>query len=258
MDRIVDDQDSLIESRNQANSQMQTKLLIKYIVSKLFPFFWIVFASIFISSPTIVYFFVFIFAIIDLWLCRRQFSYSLVGLTWNLDMPDPQLSFEDLVTFQIEPDPFVPSTRDSNIFWLLLSGTTAYYILLTIISLLRLRIGPFFFLLVISFLEAINLLLYLKCLNISKKQSEETVKSLMINTVHSEFLNAVPVVDDTEVTTDHKVQEEKHEDKNENDDKKSLEKEDTVNSNENNKDENTNEDIKSDTANDDQKENESN
>lgn len=256
MDRIIDDQDSLIASRNQVNSQTQSKCLAKYIVSKLFPFFWIILANFFISSITLVYFFAFIFAIVDLWMCRRQFSYSLVGLTWNLDMPDPQLSFEDLVTFQIEPDPFVPSTRDSNVFWLLLCGTTAYYILLTIVSLLRLIIGPFFFLFIISFLEVFNLILYLKCLNVSKKQSEETVKSVMINTVHSEFLNAVPVLEEKEVNNTPKTQEEKDDEKNKNDEKNSIERKDSANLNETNKDEIQKEETK---LNDDsQKEEESN
>ena len=95
MDKQIDDQDSLIESRNQENNKLQSQILIKYIVSKLFPFFWIFFSGFFISSPSLVYFFALIFTIIDLWLCRRQYSYALVGLSWNLDMPDPQLSFEE-------------------------------------------------------------------------------------------------------------------------------------------------------------------
>lgn len=210
MDKQIDDQDSLIESRNQENNKLQSQILIKYIVSKLFPFFWIFFSGFFISSPSLVYFFALIFTIIDLWLCRRQYSYALVGLSWNLDMPDPQLSFEDIVSFQIEPDPFVPQTRDSNIFWLLLIGTTAYYLLLTVFSLLKLRVGAFFFLLIISFLNVFNAFLYLKCLSVSKKQSEEKAKSLMINAVHSEFLDAVPVPDDTETVNIQHTQEEKH------------------------------------------------
>lgn len=257
MDRQIDDQDSLIESRNQANNQIQSKYLVKYIISKLFPFLWTFFASFLIPSSSLIYFFTLIFAIIDLWLCRRKYSYSLVGLTWNLEMPDPQLSFEDMVAFQIEPDPFVASTRDSNVFWLLLCGTTAYYVLLTIISLLKLHIIAFFFLIIISFLEITNLFLYLKCLNISKKQSEETVKSVMINTVHSEFLNAVPVIEEIDVSNNQKAQGEKIEDKKMNDIEHSVEKESAAELSDNNKDDNKKDEaeINDDTKINDEKDN---
>lgn len=199
MTTITNDQDRLIGSSETEDRNSQTsKILFKYISWKLAPFIWIFFSSLFISSPGFIYFVSFILIIIDIWLCRRLYSYPLIGLSWSLEIPDLHTSFEDLITFNIEPDPFVPSPTNSNIFWLLICGRVAIFLLISLFTLFKFQIIAFFVLLMTDAVEIFNLYSYLKCLSLSKKQSEDTFRSVMINAVHSDFLDAIPVIENDE------------------------------------------------------------
>ena len=170
----IADEESLIEGDKSVNENTWGPTLISFVVFKMIP--WIVY-----WLPTYHTFgsfvIVFIFAIADIWLCRRLFSYELVGLSWSLE--NPMNGRNAMVIVNCEPDPFVPSAINSNVFWSVLIGNFILWILATLSSLLRLKLIQFLALCIMDVLQAANLLLYLKCLAVSKRQSEESFRNVM-------------------------------------------------------------------------------
>ena len=199
MENQLEDQDSLISNQRKKKITQQKNILLKFSASKLLPFLWIFIMSSFIST-NVLFLFVLFFVIVEVWLCRRNYSYQLVGLTWSLDSPEIAKTYEDMIKYSIEPDPFVPRPFDSNIFWGLLVGSVGGYLLMTIYYLFQFCIIAFFLLAIIDFIEITNAILYLRCLAKANKQSEDNFKAVMIDTVHQEFQDAIPVIDDDEET----------------------------------------------------------
>jgi hypothetical protein len=114
-----------------------------------------------------------VFILLDLWICRRTLGYSLVGLSWSLNFPTE-------VLYRFEPDPFVPSAVDSNIFWISLFVHCFVLVVVALINLLRGKFWIFCVLATLSGLDLVNIVLYLKCLLLAKKQSEDAFRNVMV------------------------------------------------------------------------------
>ncbi|OHT16190.1 hypothetical protein TRFO_13343 [Tritrichomonas foetus] len=194
MENQLDDQDRLIINETDTFRQNfpAKSSLITFILIKLLPFTWLYFSLMFFPSSFCHLVFVFL-AIVDLWLCRRRFSYALVGLTWSLKYPESGDKFEDLIVLSFEPDPFVPSPVNSNVFWAILAGTTAVYVVISIFHLVRLEFGLFLLTSPLAAIELLNAALLMRCARKYMRQAEESFRAVMINSVHAEFQDAVPV-----------------------------------------------------------------
>lgn len=170
----IDDQVSLIDGTVIAEEKKINTDRISFLVCKLAP--WFIYSLPDVQTGTSMTL-VFLTALIDLWLCRRNFSYSLVGLSWSLQQPTN--GFKNLVKYHCEPDPFVPDAIDSNIFWIVQVSNVLLWVVSALINLIKLRILLCFVLLIMTSLQLANFALYLKCLMLSKRQSEESFRNVM-------------------------------------------------------------------------------
>lgn len=149
-------------------------VLFAFLLFKTVP--WVIYALTSLGTiPSIIMLFISVFA--DLWMCRRSFSYELVGLSWSIDSPSNLL--QGIVTYHCEPDPYVPSALNSNIFWITLVSNAGLFLLTTIANLMRVRLTPFFVLVVIDIFECLNVALFFKSLGVSNRQSEQSFKNMM-------------------------------------------------------------------------------
>ena len=169
----VADQESLIEGRQSAPKK-NTSVLVWFVLFKCSP--WVIFAisgaNSFMSFSMLL-----IEVVADLWVCRRTFSYELVGLSWSVETPAK--GCQGIVTYHCEPDPFVPDALDSNVFWITMVANMSLFVLVTVASLLGLHLMQFLGLVFVDILEIVNLVLFFKCLGVSNRQSEQSFKSMM-------------------------------------------------------------------------------
>lgn len=171
----IDDQVSLIDGSNITTEEKKTNGdLIFFLVSKLVPWFIYSIPDVQSGSSMIL---VFLAALVDLWLCRRTFSYRLVGLSWSLQQPTN--GFKNLVKYHCEPDPFVPDPVESNIFWIVMTFNVIFWFVSCFLNLLKFRVLICFALLIMTALQGANFILFLQCLMLSKRQSEESFRNVM-------------------------------------------------------------------------------
>jgi len=111
-------------------------------------------------------------ALLDIWLCQRTFSCALVGLTWSLSPKG-----DGLIAYTCEPDPFVPSGVDSNVFWISIVVSLIAWVLSALSALGQLHIAQFVASAAMAGLQGVNVALFLLCLKVANKMSEETVRA---------------------------------------------------------------------------------
>ena len=169
----VADEESLINGGFQKDRGL-INVLFAFLLFKTVP--WVIYALTSLETVlSVAMLLISVFA--DLWMCRRSFSYELVGLSWSIDSPTNL--FQGIVTYHCEPDPYVPSALNSNVFWITLVSNAGLFLLTTIANLMRVRLNQFFLLVVIDIFECLNVALFFKSLGVSNRQSEQSFKNMM-------------------------------------------------------------------------------
>jgi hypothetical protein len=107
--RAAEEQITRIDSPSHPKKGFN-KTIFPFLLFKFAP--WILYLWYDSEPPQILAAFT-ILVIVDLLLCRRIFGPSLVGLSWSIEFPTA-------ISYQFEPDPFVPTALNSNVFWIAL------------------------------------------------------------------------------------------------------------------------------------------
>lgn len=116
---------------------------------------------------------------------KDTLSLSLVGLTWYFDT-EKQPSFPFIYHYS-KPQPYVPKQSDSNYFWLFGLISIGLWFIISFFSLFK-DFSMFFFSISCLLISSLDFWLYLLCHNLSKKQSEEITKSVLLG-AQCEFEN---------------------------------------------------------------------
>jgi hypothetical protein len=111
--------------------------------------------------------------LIDLVICRGSLGYNVVGLSWGIDCANG-------ITYRFEPDPFVPSTIDSNVFWVTLFGQWIVLIVLGVVNIMQRDFSVFCAFAALAIADFLNIKFYLNCLLLAKKQSEDAFRNVMV------------------------------------------------------------------------------
>jgi hypothetical protein len=103
-------------------------------------------------------------SIIDVWLCISTFGDLLVGLSWSFDRP----SWAGIVSYRVEPPPFVPTPFDAVVFWGALVASIGFTTCVTLFNIAKRRVAPAIVLTVLAALQAANIRCYWICLGIAR------------------------------------------------------------------------------------------
>jgi hypothetical protein len=162
---------------NQVDSQVLPErgcnpAIVPFLISKVVP--WTIYFWPQVQTPQTLIAFV-LFVLFDVLLCRRAFANSLVGLAWGLRC----LTAENIVSYSFEPDPFVATSLDSNVFWITLIVNFLLTALMAIVNLVRFEFARLAVFIVLTLLQGANVRCYLRCLALAKRQSEENFRNVM-------------------------------------------------------------------------------
>lgn len=185
LERMREDQLDLIIEKSPTVTHTPAHVAA-YIAFSVFPVFIFMIAH--DSSSYYPFLFITIFQALDLFICNYILSYPLVGLSWRLHFTS---NIDEIITYQIEPDPFVAKPLVSNIFWILRIFPTVFWLIAAIFLLFKNKIFQAIFTLMVMGIYIKNFQLYFKCNMISQMQSTEAVRDLLIqNDDPEEFLEA--------------------------------------------------------------------
>lgn len=125
------------------------------------------FSAVFFSSDFEIFFIIvsFCLSIFDVFFCKFQIGYDLVGLTYKLHF------FKCQADYIIKPDPFVPKSYDSNLFWSGLVLIPFFYFISSLFV-------PLF--LILLCLHCLNLAFFIKANQIVNKETAENVKNALL------------------------------------------------------------------------------
>lgn len=182
---MSNDQQSLIQNSDPITQiQQSTGPLAAFVGFQVVQFVWFIIST----SHSANFFFLFIqiaFSIINFIACQRYFGRQLVGLSWKFELKNPT---EFFWVHEIEPDPFVPTKINSNAFWVVMAGSSLFWLFATLFSRV---IGGWLCLfvhLIIFVLSSINLVVFFKIERISAKLSANAVRTVLLG--KSEFPDA--------------------------------------------------------------------
>jgi hypothetical protein len=165
---VGDAEDQVTLITNQVQTSRPRSLIFLFLVCKVLP--WVVYA--WPETHTLQGTALFsLLHLVDLLICRGNLGYSLVGLSWSLTLP---------ISYRFEPDPFVPSSIDSNVFWITVFGQWIGLVLLAIINILQGDFSVFCVFAVLAVADFVNIKFYLNCLLLAKKQSEDAFRNVMV------------------------------------------------------------------------------
>lgn len=182
------DLSQLLPGRERRNRE-----LIPFAISKVLPY--IVYSIPDIPSFTWLLF-VFLLTMIDIALSNLFFAYHLIGVTWKPRYPHGRL--RDIFTYKVKPEPFMPNLFDSNVFWILSLASVVIWIIPLIVNFFKLRFSVFLILMLMTFLEIANVLLYIKGVVTAKRQSDESFRSVLLSSnIERETFNEAQSLDES-------------------------------------------------------------
>ena len=171
-----------------SNMPSQTKAtLFSFLAIQIFQVI-LFFLSISWSLNILFVFIHILLALANFVLCQRYFGRNLVGLSWKFNF---QNLSESLWSYEIEPDPFVPTKLNSNAFWVGIASSSMFWIFATIFLLFSdARRGWHAILtsLIIFAIHSLNLSMFFRVQKIATKLSAEAVRTVLLG--KSEFPNA--------------------------------------------------------------------
>ena len=126
----------------------------------------------------------FFIAFANVYLCQRVIGRVLVGLSWKFDQ-------ENVLSFEIVPDPFVPTRLNSNSFWIGLCFSTGFWVIVTLSLIIK---GDLWAIpvLILVLICGFNLFAFMKAQKMASRQSVEAVRQVLLGK-NSEFPDAVEV-----------------------------------------------------------------
>lgn len=175
------DQTELIREQEARNSALNINL---FIITEIAPciFFFVVPGK---SKNFLFYLILLLIVIVSLLVTRPKSSKYLVGISWFLSTTSAKL-----INYEVEPDPFVPTKLNSNIFWISLAGSTLFWIICSFVIMIKnFSILPVSILVLLTTFEIIDFILYFKAQRIAAKQQTSAVKSVLLGD-HGKFKDA--------------------------------------------------------------------
>lgn len=180
------DQQTLFENSENAvpMSQESTKIRVAFVSLQLAQFaFFSIYMSECISLFLILLLSLFI---VNFILCQQYFGRQLVGLSWKIN---PVGTIHSLYTYEIEPDPFVPTKVNSNTFWIFMTGSPFCWLIAALLILFSSRGWLATIIIIFIFLAStINLAVFFRVQRIATKMSAEAVRTVLLG--KSQFPNA--------------------------------------------------------------------
>ncbi|OHT15761.1 hypothetical protein TRFO_42297 [Tritrichomonas foetus] len=129
-----------------------------------------------------------IFSISLFFFCQRYFGRQLVGLSWKFNFSNPTELFW---SHEIEPDPFVPTKMNSNVFWVGIAGSTFFWLIASLFLIFshvsKGWLAPFVGFLIFA-INCVNLMIFFKIQRIATKLSADAVRTVLLG--KSEFPDA--------------------------------------------------------------------
>lgn len=182
---MPNDQQSLIQNSDSPEPIQQNKTpLASFVGFQILQYIWFI---ILVSSSANFFFLVIqiIISAFNFIACQKYFGRQLVGISWKFDLNNPT---EYFWSHEIEPDPFVPTKVNSNVFWIGMAGSSLFWLFATLFSHLS---GGWLFTFVcfiIFALSCINLIVFFKIERIAAKLSADQVRTVLLG--KSEFPDA--------------------------------------------------------------------
>lgn len=156
----------------------KTKILVNhvavYVMIKVLMIFIFCLVSALVDNPGITIVTLVSVGVLQFLAIKNISGLHLVGLKWNLIKPNEN---GDYVEYYVRPSPFIPSTYQSNIFWIGFFLIIIFWICMAIFLLIFAKFSRALSAVINLTLEFINLYFFARAHNYAKQASENEIAS---------------------------------------------------------------------------------